>query len=121
MTLAHNRTRQRRRGMSERAAEPPLPAVHAPRADPHTATTRVEDARAAALRGGVAEVSGNLELDEVFDDVLESTRQLFGTDAAGLWLLTPNRFPFRLASPQALPQELIDPLGDTGQNPPGAA
>src|SRR4051812_3101601 len=133
MTLAHNRTRERRRGGSTRAPELPLapdapePPLASdagewqpePEPPPEPASRRkAEDARAAALRRVVAEISANLELDEVFDDVLESTRQLFGTDAAGLWLLTPNRFPFRLASHHDLPQELIDAVGDIGQDSP---
>src|SRR5206468_2198734 len=108
-----------RRGAPDRAPEAPLPAIGARPVDPDDAAPiRVEEARAAALRRVVAEVSANLELDEVFDDVLESTRQLFRTDAAGLWLLSPNRFPFRLASHHDLPQELIDAVGDVGHDSP---
>ena len=114
MTLAHNRTRQRRRDAFDRAPEPPVPARPPDPAPP----ARTEDARAAALRRVVAEISANLELDEVFDDVLESTQQLFGTDAAGLWLLTPNRFPFRLASHHDLPDELIDAVGQIAHDSP---
>jgi diguanylate cyclase (GGDEF)-like protein len=98
MTLAHNRTRDRRRDASAGAAERPVPA---------RPSSRIEDARAAALRRVVAEVSANLELDEVFDDVLESSQQLFGTDAAGLWLMVPGRFPLRLVSHHDLAPDLI--------------
>src|SRR3954462_5263779 len=133
MTLAHNRTRERRRGGSARApelplapdaAEPPLASdaggwqPEPERAPEPGSRRKAEDARAAALRRVVAEVSANLELDEVFDDVLESTRQLFGTDAAGLWLLTPNRFPFHLASHHDLPPALVDAVGDIGHDSP---
>ncbi len=114
MTLADNRTGNRRQGASARPADRAVPA----RPRDVVEAARTEDVRAAALRRVVAEVSANLELDEVFDDVLESTRQLFGTDAAGLWLLTPNRFPFRLASHHDLPQELVDAVGQIPHDSP---
>jgi diguanylate cyclase (GGDEF)-like protein len=114
MTLAHNRTKNRRDGASERAGERATSA----RVQPSIAPAQAEEVRAAALRRVVAEISANLELDQVFDDVLGSTQQLFGTDAAGLWLLTPNRFPFRLASHHDLPQELIDAVGDIPHDSP---
>ncbi len=114
MTLAHNRTRVRRRAASAHASEDLVPARLREPALP----VRSEDARAAALRRVVAEVSANLELDEVFDDVLESTQQLFGTDAAGLWLLTDNRYPFQLASHHDLPQELVDAVGSIPHDAP---
>jgi diguanylate cyclase (GGDEF)-like protein len=109
MTLADNRTREGRRGAERpgRTDERPLPA----RQREDAPANQAEDARAAALRRVVAEVSANLELDEVFDDVLDSTRQLFGTDAAGLWLLSETRFPFRLAAHHDLPADLVDAVG----------
>src|SRR3954469_25756551 len=108
MTLAHNRTRVRPRAAPATPTERPVPGRPA----------RAEDARAAAPSRVVGEVSANLELDEVFDDVLESTQQLFGTDAAGLWLLTPTRFPFCLASHHDLPQELIDAVAEVTSDSP---
>src|SRR5262245_18048255 len=108
MTLAHNRTRDRRR------VEPARPEQRPAAAPP----SRSEDARTAALRRVVAEVSANLELDEVFDDVLESSQQLFGTDAAGLWLLVPGRFPLRLVSHHDLAPDLVAAVASvTGEDP----
>ncbi len=42
--------------------------------------------------------SATLELDEVFEDVLDSSQELFGAEAAGLWLLQPGRHPFELVA-----------------------
>ena len=64
-------------------------------------------ARVVALRRVVAEVSGNLELDEVFEDVLDSSLELFGANVAGLWLLHPGKHPFQLVAHRDLDPELI--------------
>ena len=61
-----------------------------------------------ALRRVVAEVNGTLELDAVLEDVLDSSQELFGADAAGLWQLQPRRQPFELIASRDLGQELID-------------
>ena len=66
------------------------------------------EARAVALRRVVAEVNGTLELDAVLEDVLDSSQELFGADAAGLWQLQPRRQPFELIASRDLGQELID-------------
>ena len=66
------------------------------------------EARAIALRRVVAEVNGTLELDAVLEDVLDSSQELFGADAAGLWQLQPRRQPFELIASRDLGQELID-------------
>ncbi|HEY6571074.1 MAG TPA: GAF domain-containing protein, partial [Candidatus Limnocylindrales bacterium] len=66
------------------------------------------EARAVALRRIVAEVNGTLELDAVLEDVLDSSQELFGADAAGLWQLQPRRQPFELVASRDLGQELID-------------
>jgi len=65
------------------------------------------DARVAALRRVVSEVSANLELDQVFQDVLDSSRTLFGADVAGLWLIHPGDHPFQLVAHRDLDAELI--------------
>jgi diguanylate cyclase (GGDEF)-like protein len=67
-----------------------------------------QEARAIALRRVVAEVNGTLELDAVLEDVLDSSQELFGADAAGLWQLQPRRQPFELIASRDLGQELID-------------
>ena len=67
-----------------------------------------QEARAIALRRVVAEVNGTLELDAVLEDVLDSSQELFGADAAGLWQLQPRRQPFELVASRDLGQELID-------------
>jgi diguanylate cyclase (GGDEF)-like protein len=67
-----------------------------------------QEARALALRRVVAEVNGTLELEAVLEDVLDSSQELFGADAAGLWQLQPRRQPFELVASRDLGQELID-------------
>ena len=62
------------------------------RASPRQEAARnvgTQEARAIALRRVVAEVNGTLELDAVLEDVLDSSQELFGADAAGLWQLQP--------------------------------
>jgi diguanylate cyclase (GGDEF)-like protein len=67
----------------------------------------LEDARATALRRLVAEASANLDLDEVLHDVLDSAQELFGADAAGLWLLETGEHPLRLAASRNLDDEVV--------------
>ncbi len=64
--------------------------------------------RAEVLRRVASEVSANLELEEVFQDVLDASGELFGAEVAGLWLLNPGRHPFRLAAQRAVAAELIE-------------
>ncbi|MGZ8620613.1 MAG: GAF domain-containing protein, partial [Actinomycetota bacterium] len=66
----------------------------------------------------MSEVSANLELDEVFDDVLESSYTLFGAEVAGLWLLEQGRHPFRLVAHRDLDQELIDAVARVREGDP---
>src|SRR3954469_8512515 len=108
MTLAHNRTRVRPRAAPATPTERPVPGRPA----------RAEDARAAAPSRVVGEVSANLELDEVFDDVLESSEQLFGTDAAGLWLMAPGRYPLRLVSHHDLAPDMIEAVAEVTNDDP---
>jgi diguanylate cyclase (GGDEF)-like protein len=102
----HGRSRTTRRPDVDR--EDDAPADRA-RAD---ATRRpdgdTQEARAVALRRIVAEVNGTLELDAVLEDVLDSSQELFGADAAGIWQLQPRRQPFELIASRDLGQELID-------------
>ena len=78
-------------------------------------SARTHEARAIALRRVVAEVSANLELTEVFEDVLDSSQALFGADVAALWLMDPGRHPLRLAAHRDLDPELIDAIAALDQ------
>ena len=103
MALTHDRRRIRRR----RAPGPETQV-----------TLRLEDARAVALRRVVAEVSGNLEPDAVFRDVLDSSQALFGAEVAALWLLAPGPHPLRLAAHRDLALELVEATAAvTGDEP----
>ncbi|HYO44122.1 MAG TPA: EAL domain-containing protein [Candidatus Limnocylindrales bacterium] len=101
MALAHD-SRKTRRTRSPAVSLPGSgPAENPPRAPGKEAE------RAIALRRVVAEISASLELDEVFGDVLDSSRTLFSADAAALWLLTPGRHPLKLAAQHDLPDDLV--------------
>ncbi len=93
--------------------------VASARARPTSA--RTHEARAVALRRVVAEVSANLELTEVFDDVLDSSQALFGADVAALWLMDPGRHPLRLAAHRGLDPELIEAVCALDQDDDSAA
>ncbi len=112
MTLAHDSSKARR-------SRAPTPSRQ--ERTPLEVPSRVmgaETARAVALRRVVAEISTSLELDEVFRDVLDSSRTLFGSDAAALWLLAPGRHPLKLAAHQDLPADMIAAVEATTRDDP---
>jgi diguanylate cyclase (GGDEF)-like protein len=76
------------------------------RGDPH-GSAAASDARVEALRRVVAEVSANLQLDKVFEDVLDSSQALFGAEVAGLWLFNPGRHPYELVAHRDLDPAMI--------------
>ena len=76
------------------------------RGDPH-GSAAASDARVEALRRVVAEVSANLQLDKVFEDVLDSSQTLFGAEVAGLWLFNPGRHPYELVAHRDLDPAMI--------------
>ncbi|HEY5436129.1 MAG TPA: EAL domain-containing protein [Candidatus Limnocylindrales bacterium] len=84
-------------------------------------SARTHEARAVALRRVVAEVSANLELTQVFEDVLDSSQALFGADVAALWLMDPGRHPLRLAAHRGLDPELIEAVAALKQEDDSAA
>src|SRR5829696_3161183 len=81
---------------------------HAPaaRGDPN-GSAAASDARIEALRRVVAEVSANLQLDKVFEDVLDSSQTLFGAEVVGLWLFNPGRHPYELVAHRDLDGGMI--------------
>ncbi|MGH2427740.1 MAG: GAF domain-containing protein [Candidatus Limnocylindria bacterium] len=68
---------------------------------------RREVRRARALRAVTQELTGQLELSAVLDDVVERTRSLFEADKAGLWLLQPGDLPFELAAHRGLGEDFL--------------
>ena len=91
-TTPHRQSRAPRRPQADREADAPTDGARP------VGIRRVDgdprEARAIALRRIVAEVNGTLELDAVLEDVLDSSQELFGADAAGIWQLQPRRQPF---------------------------
>lgn len=66
---------------------------------------RRELTRARALRKVTQELTGQLELDEVLDDIVDRTRSLFDADKVGLWMVTDNTHPFQLAASRDIGDE----------------
>lgn len=69
------------------------------------AGARREVARARALRHVTQEVTGQLDLNAVLDDIIDRTRSLFDVQRAGLWLLEDSERPFRPAAIRGLSDE----------------
>ena len=66
-------------------------------------------AGAEALGRLAAEVSGQIDLDTLFSDVVADAMSLFGLAWMGLWQYDANRrFPFSLAAQHGLKQEVLD-------------
>ncbi len=107
MTLANESTTPREAPRARVSESTTAGVSGSARADPAHAA----GARTLALRRVVAETSASLELDQVFVDVLASSRSLFSTDVAGLWLVDPSRHPLRLAAHHEMDRELIDATG----------
>ena len=61
-----------------------------------------------ALRRFASQVSGQLDLDRLFDDVIDESFALFGVDEAGLWLYDDSETPFELAAQRGLSPEMLD-------------
>lgn len=57
--------------------------------------SRLEVRRARALRAVTQELTGNLDLSGVVEDIIERTRSMFGAQRAGIWLFdgTPHPVP----------------------------
>jgi diguanylate cyclase (GGDEF)-like protein/excisionase family DNA binding protein len=69
------------------------------------ARARREVTRARALRHVTQEMTGQLELTTVLDDVVDRTRSLFDAEKAGLWLLDESEQPFKSAASRSLGEE----------------
>ena len=67
------------------------------------------EARAAALRRIIGEISANLDLGDVFEHVLDSSHELFGNDVSGLWLITEGE-PLRLVAQRDLDPAVVEAM-----------
>ena len=72
---------------------------------------RRELTRARALRGVTQELTGQLDLAVVLDDVVARTRGLFEADKAGLWLIDATEHPFSVAAERGLSEEFLAEVG----------
>jgi diguanylate cyclase (GGDEF)-like protein/excisionase family DNA binding protein len=66
------------------------------------ARARREVSRSRALRHVTQELTGQLDLAAVLDDIVDRTRSLFDADKAGLWLLDDSEHPFSRAASRGL-------------------
>lgn len=69
------------------------------------ARARREVTRARALRHVTQEMTGQLDLNAVLDDVVDRTRSLFDAEKAGLWLLDDSEQPFKSAASRSLGED----------------
>ncbi|TMD29252.1 MAG: GAF domain-containing protein, partial [Chloroflexi bacterium] len=95
--------------LAARSSHPTKPRRPGPR--PPKPAVRGPVTRAGALRSIAAEVSGRLELNAVFDAVMDNVEALFGIDRCGLWLLDPGDRPLRLVAHRGLSDELVAAVG----------
>jgi diguanylate cyclase (GGDEF)-like protein/excisionase family DNA binding protein len=72
------------------------------------ARARREVTRARALRHVTQEMTGQLDLNSVLDDIVDRTRSLFDADKAGLWMLDDSEQPFKSAAARSLSAEFED-------------
>ncbi|MBA2381484.1 MAG: GAF domain-containing protein, partial [Chloroflexi bacterium] len=78
-------------------------------------------AGAEALRRLAAEISGQLDLDALFEDVIADAMDLFSLARMGLWLYHANRSnPFSLAAQHGLTDEILGWVSSLGANAPAA-
>ncbi|MDQ2941528.1 MAG: GAF domain-containing protein [Chloroflexota bacterium] len=73
---------------------------------------RRELTRARALRGVTQELTGQLDLAAVLDDVVARTHGLFEADKAGLWLIDATDHPFSMAAQRGLTEEFLTGVSD---------
>ncbi|MDP9269788.1 MAG: GAF domain-containing protein, partial [Chloroflexota bacterium] len=66
------------------------------------ARARREVTRSRALRGITQELTGQLDLAAVLDDIVDRTRTLFEAEKVGLWLMVDGEHPFRLAASRGI-------------------
>ncbi len=64
--------------------------------------------RSQALRRIASEISGKLDLQTVFESVLDDAAALFGNELSGLWLTQPGPRPLHLAAYRGLSQSMLD-------------
>jgi diguanylate cyclase (GGDEF)-like protein len=63
--------------------------------------------RSDALRRFAAQISGRLDLDRLFKDVIDESFALFGVDEAGLWRYDGSDTPLELAAQRGLSPEIL--------------
>src|SRR4051794_12196414 len=79
---------------------------------------RTQHERIEALRRITADVAGALDLQRLFEDVLDASTKLFAAPASGLWLYGQDEHPFGTAPYRNLPPDFLDavaPLGRGGR------
>ena len=72
--------------------------------------------RAQALRRIASEISGKLDLQTVFETVLDDAAALFGNELSGLWLIQPGTHPLALAAYRGLSERMRDTVAQLTQS-----
>ncbi|MDH4335458.1 MAG: GAF domain-containing protein, partial [Chloroflexota bacterium] len=72
------------------------------------ARARREAIRSRALRQVTQELTSQLELNVVLDDIVDRTRSLFDAEKVGLWLLQEGDHPHELAASRGLGERFLD-------------
>ena len=104
------------RSARDRSSEPPARRSRraAGRAAAGVARRPAAEDRLGALRRIVGEITGQLDLDLLFDAVLDHAGALFETDGAGLWLVDPDvDHPFRFVAGRRISPALRDAVAET--------
>jgi diguanylate cyclase (GGDEF)-like protein/excisionase family DNA binding protein len=68
---------------------------------------RREVTRAKALRHVTQELTGQLDLGAVLDDIADRTRSLFDADKVGFWLLEEGEHPFHSVAARGLSEDFL--------------
>lgn len=71
--------------------------------------------RAHALRRIASDISGKLDLQTVFETVLDDAAALFGNELSGLWLVQPGNHPLVIAAHRGLSQQMRDTVAELTQ------
>ncbi len=101
--------------VARRRAGPERPSGRAPaNGDPD------RPAGSDALRRFAALVSGQLDLDRLFHDVIDESFELFGVDEASLWMYDDSETPLRIAAQRGLSPSILEHVGRLPRDAPTA-
>ncbi|MFL5777914.1 MAG: GAF domain-containing protein, partial [Chloroflexota bacterium] len=90
------------------SADPHVPRSRPSRGSPtRLAVVREQLRRGDVLRRIASEISGQLDLPQMFEEVIDESFALFGVDRAGLWLYEDRPQPLTFAAQRGLSNEML--------------